>query len=154
VPSVFFNNLDAYANNYKHLQIKAVTKVEASGVNNFTIRANGDTGTNYSYHRLEGNGSTVSPAFGIDRTSLVIGNTQGQSNMFTMATIDILDFSSTIKTKTFKSLTAGHTPTYAQIGLYSSQWGSTKAITQLRCFVENGSSWSPGSRFSLYGFKG
>jgi hypothetical protein len=153
-PSVLFNNLDIYFGKYKHLQLKAVTKMEGSGVGNFIIRVNEDVGTNYSYHRLEGNGTSVSSASGINRSSLLMGNTQNQTNAFTMSVIDVLDFSSTSKTKTFKSFTGGHTTSYAQLGIYSSQWRSTSPITQLMCLVENGSSWSSGSRFSIYGFKG
>ena len=48
--SVTFSGLSAYATDYKHLQIRAVTQINKTTdtIENVFVRLNGDTGANYA----------------------------------------------------------------------------------------------------------
>jgi hypothetical protein len=64
--SVTFDNLSQYAGIYKHLQICFVAKSTNTDSNWWSIMTeiNGDTGSNYAFHRLVGDGSTVTSSAG------------------------------------------------------------------------------------------
>ncbi len=44
---------------YKHLQIRSVGRTTHSATQSAYVRLNSDTGSNYAFHTLEGNGSSV-----------------------------------------------------------------------------------------------
>ena len=45
---------------YKHLQLRLLTRTNRADTNDFmTIRFNGDSGSNYAYHSLYGNGASA-----------------------------------------------------------------------------------------------
>ena len=52
--SVTFSSIPS---TYKHLQIRAIAQFSGGGVSYVPITFNGDTGLNYSYHWIYGNGS-------------------------------------------------------------------------------------------------
>jgi hypothetical protein len=153
--SVTFSSLGDYASTYKHLQIRAVTRSSGSVSESVYFRFNGDTGSNYSWHGLNGSGSGASsfgyPDFSLMGLSLQPGS-NSPSNSFAFCTIDILDAYSTTKNKTARSL-AGFTGANNFIRLYSSSWRNTSALTSITILPE-ASSFATGSRFSIYGIKG
>lgn len=143
---------------YKHLQVRYVASYRDAYTDIYAapLRFNNDSGTNYSSHRLSGAstngyGLTVGvSSVGSANQSWIIPNFIGDSqkvNYFGVGIIDILDYSSTVKNKTTRTL-SGSAP-YGVI-LSSGSWMSTAAVTSLSLYGP----FIPGSRFSLYGIKG
>lgn len=152
--SVTFSNLNTYSN-YKHLQIRAVMQDDATtNLNRMDLQFNSDTGTNYTYHYLNGNGSSVSSSAGTSQNKLQFFDVitgSSDTNRFGAAIIDILDFSNTNKNKTVRSLGGGLGSSETDISLGSGVWLNTAAITSITIF--GNFSYTTGSRFSLYGVK-
>jgi hypothetical protein len=141
---------------YKHLQIRFTAR-HTSGTTSTTVlaRLNGDTGANYAWHRLRGNGSSVSSAGTNGETSLEITQAPGSgtaSNIFSAGIIDILDFSSTTKNTTVRTL-AGYPGTESYATLNSGLWLNTATVSSVS-LISNGTSFAVASRFSLYGSNG
>ena len=151
--SVTFSGLGTYASTYKHLQIRMVSKTSDASSLGVLTRFNSDTGSNYSWHVLLGNGSAVSSAAGTS-TTFMYGGIQPRSvdtaNAFGASVIDILDSYSTSKNKTIRSLSG---VIGSRIDLYSGNWRNTSSLTTIDIISENGS-FITASRFSLYGIKG
>lgn len=149
-----FTGLDSYTD-YKHLQLRALVKTTTSGTNldSFTMQFNGDSGSNYSYHALDGNGSSVSSNGFTSQTSIRFLDTLakgGDSGVFGADVIDILDFANTSKNKTVRALHGVPASSEQQITLTSGAWYNTAAITSIKFNVSN---TAAGSRFSLYGVR-
>jgi len=150
--SVSFSSLPT---GYKHLQIRmtARTSRTAFTVDQGILQFNSDTGTNYSWHNIKGDGSSVGSNKG-STVSLIelpfLPSQTATANNFGIAIIDILDWESTSKYKTTRTL--GGVATNA-IQLSSGLWRSTAAITGIQLSPQFGPNFKIGSRFSLYGIK-
>jgi len=159
--SVTFTGLASYSN-YKHLQIRALSKndLASNGNDLVQLNVNGDTGSNYASHRLFGNGAGVTSTANTSDTKINIYSepytgVPAYTGMFAAAVIDVLDFSSTSKKTTFRSLAGFHIPqtNSSQIGLYSGLYNSTSAITTITLKSGSSANLVTGSRFSLYGVR-
>ena len=154
--SVTFSSTAAWAN-YKHLQIRgAAVETAGGGIDSLIMRFNGDTAANYSWHGMYGINNSASAAGGNSSSTPYIAyiNADGASNQrFSPIIIDILEFSSTNKTKISRSLSSAIGSVDRGVTLKSTLWNSTAAITSI---VLSGASGNldAGSRFSLYGLKG
>jgi len=151
--SVTFSGLGAYSD-YKHLQIRMVSRSTSTSGNNVGFRMNGDTGSNYASHRLYGNGSGVFPssASSIDKALYYLQPiSSDDTGNFGSGIIDLLDFSSTSKTATLRWM-YGFQTTNSHVGLCSGLWNNTAAVTSLEIapFSDN---FAIGSRFSLVGIR-
>lgn len=140
---------------YKHLQIRAISAGDQNtGVR---IRFNGDTGSNYAYHLLQagaGYGTDVYTSSGISSTAGVIFDQQlGNSTNFNTSITDILDYTSTAKNKTTKTLSGVKGGPGGFMYLTSSLWASTSAITSIT-IKPNSFNFYDKSTFALYGIKG
>lgn len=156
-PSVTFTVIPS---TYKHLQIRGMARCASSTDRNLRLYVNGDTtNSNYKQHWLYGNGSgtgnseanTVSPQIGY------LPMSSDTSGMFGVTVTDILDYTSTNKTKTVRSLFGwdGNGSTSGIVALGSGfQTSSTSAITSLTIQMSNGSNLAEYSHFALYGIKG
>jgi len=157
--SVTFTGLGSYSD-YKHLQIRATGRSARAdtGSEALLITLNGDTGSNYAWHRLRGFNYSVSSAAGSAQTAInldrLMPNNNEASGIFGSAVIDFLDFSSISKNTTLRAL-AGANPAGANptIGLFSGLYNSTSAVTSITLQVAFGFNLTAGSRFSLYGVK-
>jgi hypothetical protein len=154
--SVTFSSLSSYSATYKHLQIRSVARSTVAVTNmGYRIRFNGGASTDYSFHRLLGNGSTVSSYADAAATYFyitggVVGST-GTANSFGVSVIDILDAFNTSKNTTTRTLNGNN----GNIGLDSAGWFNTAAIDSIVMEADAGSpDFVSGSRFSLYGIKG
>lgn len=115
------------------------------------MRANGDTGSNYSYRTVRGNGSAGSSEQQSNQTQVRIAvavdtsTGAGDENIIT----HIMSYSNTTTFKTFigRANQAG-TATETNV----SMWRSTSAINQLDIGL-TGSTFVSGSTFNLYGIK-
>jgi len=155
--SVTFSGLGTSAAAYKHLQLRVVARSDNATVyEEMYIQANGDTGSNYVRHSLQGNGSAVSSNALTPPTNMEVGSILGNSaasGAFGVAVIDILDFANTSKNKTFRSISGRNATGQDNINLRSGLWMSTSAITSLTVNKIFGANFITGSRFSLYGLK-
>lgn len=144
---------------YKHLQIRGIARCAASTDRNLRLFVNGDTNNaNYKQHWLYGNGSsaasennTISPQIGY------LPMSSDTSGIFGATITDILDYTSTNKTKTVRALFGwdGNGSTSGLVSLGSGfQTSSTSAVSSLTIQMSNGSNLAEFSSFALYGIKG
>ena len=140
---------------YKSLQIRGIAMaVNATYTRNWNMTFNSDTGTNYAYHYLLGNGSTASAGGGATNANTLSGlSVAGSSLANTPAPmiIDIIDYANTNKNKTVKSLTGvnNNGGGAQEVTISSGLWMSTAAITSIQLVI-NGV-YAAGSKFTLYG---
>jgi hypothetical protein len=125
------------------------------------IYLNGDnTLSNYSAHRLTGNGSSVSSGYlANDNYFIRVDGSGSPANAFGAAVVDFLDpFAAGVKNKTVRSLSGHSSPDAGgapgkHVTLTSLLWRNTASLTSIR--IESlDSVLVSGSRFSLYGIKG
>ena len=152
---VTFNNLEAYASTYKHLQIRLTARTDRASQTGdvLTVRFNDDSGSNYAYHQLYGNGSSVI-SNGVSSSTEMwlwrIAAPLSTPNAFGGMVIDILDPYSA-KNKTVRAL-AGLAATN-DIYINSGLWNNTASLASIT-LDQLGNNFVAGSRFSLYGIKG
>lgn len=142
---------------FKHLQIRYVGRTDNSASSrNYYIRLNSDSGANYAYHRLYGDGSVVGAEGYASQTeaycfSSMPGALAG-TNTMGVAITDLLDYSSSTKNKTLRTLHAFDNNGSGNINLSSGLWMSTSAVTSITIVMANGN-WTTASTFALYGIK-
>ena len=155
VASVTFSGIPS---GYKHLQIRYIARSDnANNVNSGTgIQFNSDSGSNYSSHAVDGDGSTAGTVAYPSQTYMFNFLTAGgnaTSNVFGAGIIDVLDYASTNKYKTLRALNGIDNNGSGIVRLTSGLWMSTSAVTSI--FIDNrgGNLYSQYSTFSLYGVK-
>lgn len=141
---------------YKHLQIRGI--IRESGA--YTIRSlkmniNSDTSTQYSSHNLIGDGSTATAGATTGAGYGVIGYAPGTnvgSSIYGGVVIDITDYASTTKNKTFRIFNGYDSNGGGSVYLASSAWygGTSSAVTDIQ-FSTAGTSFAAGSTLALYG---
>jgi len=136
---------------YKHLQIRYIVKVsDGFGLG---LQFNSDTGSNYTRHRLQGNGSAASATGGGGQTIMNFNSGNGYPD-FGAGIIDILDYTSTNKAKTVRVLDGIDQNGSGAILLESGLWYATPAaITSIQLKQLGSGVFSQYSSFALYGVK-
>jgi hypothetical protein len=137
---------------YTHLQLRYIFKHDSTETTT-KIQLNSDTGNNYTRHRLTSDGSSVSSAAATSTSFIGSGSASGTANIFSVAVLDILDYTNTNKYKTLRLLTGFDTNGGGSIQLLSSLWMNTNAITSIKFFFDSGN-FAQYSHFALYGIKG
>lgn len=149
--SVTFSSIPS---TYKHLQVRSISLASSSQL---SIRAqfNGDTGGNYAWHTLYGDGAGAYANYnGATQNyigSFARGGTSG--SIFGASVVDILDYSNTSKNKTTRSLSGVDANGSGIVWLSSGLWQSTAAISSILLYPESGT-LSQYTTFALYGIKG
>lgn len=145
---------------YKHLQLRIVTRNDrsAGNVTGVRLRFNGVSTSSYSRHILQGFGGGVFSGASTSQTQIELDSsptTALASGIFDAQVVDILDYASTSKNTTIRSLSGKHIDITNNntIGLISGAYLSTDAITSIGIDLFS-NSFVAGSRFSLYGVKG
>jgi len=145
---------------FSHLQVRCFMKKAGTGNDSFSLlNFNNDTGNNYATHYLLGTGSvTAAGANAPSVGNIFAGVTWGtgssvSSSTFSAAVIDVLDYASTAKYKTTRTLTGIDGNGAGQIDLVSGLWLNTAAINRLD-ITGNGGNFTQYSSFALYGIKG
>lgn len=141
---------------YQHLQVRIIGRRSGTGTtfDQQYLQFNNDTGANYAWHYLSGDGSAVlatGTSSSTSGTGLIIPRGGTTASTFSATIIDIHDYASTSKNKTVKSITGYDVNGSGQIWLTSSLWINTNAITSIK-FVTD--ALAAGSTFALYGIKG
>lgn len=148
--TIDFNSIPS---TFKHLQIRFLTKTSGSGsVGIMAWRFNGDSGNNYAVHGISGNGSSVGTEVSNSRSDIYI---YGGYSDFGAGVIDILDYNSTTKTKTVRTLNGFDMNGSGRIELFSGLWlNSSGGITSISFRDFYGGNFAQYSSFALYGIKG
>ena len=144
---------------YKHLQIRGIAADTGTGLFDITMRFNGDSTSNYAGHQLNGNGSSASastlggtPPVSTMYPFYTTGTAGGTSSIFGAMVLDILDYSSVNKNKTWRSLSGSDSNGSGLILLRSGLWmNSSSAINTITFSPTN--SFAQYSSFTLYGVK-
>ena len=101
--TITFDNI---AGTYQYLQLRILARdTQATTGRSRTITANNDTGSNYARHQLTGDGSTVSAGGQGSLTSIgtySIPAASATADIHGVYIIDLHDYASTTKTKTFR----------------------------------------------------
>ena len=120
---------------YEHLQIRAYCRTdEAALLSSLGLRLNSDSGSNYAYHLLLGNGSTATASRVASAVRIIPGYCPGSTataNIFGVFVIDILDYASTNKNKTIRSLNGEDRNGAGNATFASGLWMSTSAVTSI-----------------------
>lgn len=134
---------------YKHLQVRWITR-SSGGAYNPLIKFNGDSGNNYSWHYLDGNGTSVNVGGATTTNSILIAGVQNTANIFSTAIMDILDYKETTKYKTIKILQGADYNGSGSVDLWSGNWRSNSVVSSITFVTYN----AEYSQFALYGIKG
>lgn len=137
---------------YSHLQIRG-TFFDGIGYS-VKMRFNSDTGSNYAYHGLKGDGATAYASAGANPIDfmLIISTNGSVTDIPAVAIIDIHDYASTTKNKTIRTFNGRDENGSGEVELRSGLWQSTSAITRIDISV-NGS-FTNVTKLALYGIKG
>jgi hypothetical protein len=146
---------------YTHLQIRCLTQDDRGTypISEVKLNFNSDTGTNYSYHQLAGDGGSIY-GYGFTSTSFIqleIGGTT-TGGTFGSMNIDVLDYANTNKYKTTRALcgemtNASYAGYYGIVALNSGNWRSTSAITSITLASRFATKFTQYSHFALYGIR-
>jgi hypothetical protein len=127
-----------------------VTEILGDGGNATALqRFNGDSGPNYPYVFMSGNGTSPSSSSGAGDQQFY--GSGGSSTIKGLATHQIFDYTATDKHKTV--LTTRYQVSTGAVATFASRWGNTASVTQIDIFPL-GSNFAAGSTFYLYGIAG
>lgn len=135
---------------YTHLQIRGITRHTTE--NNDYMQFNADTGSNYSWHELWGDGASAFSSNGTSQSFMKVGYGFTTADCFGVSIIDILDYTNTNKYKTIKASVGSTNNTDAYVLFRSGNWRSTNAITSIKIYPTTGN-FSQYSTYALYGVK-
>jgi hypothetical protein len=135
----------AISGTYTDLRLVAVGS-SSSASTTVRMRVNSDTGTNYSWTDLYGDGSVAASVRSSNDTSLYL------ASVGTGQTTNIADFMSYANTNVNKTVLVSNSRSDSVVQLFAELWGSTSAITSIEVYISSGS-FTDGFTLSLYGIK-
>jgi hypothetical protein len=143
---------------YKHLQIRALNHNSASSLGEICVRLGTNataviSTTSYSYHRIDGSGSGAFAANGSSVTYMSCAycpSTAISSTIMGVIVIDILDYTSSTKNKTIRSIGGYDANGSGQSSFSSGLLNVTGAIQSVSVFSSSGGT-SANNTFALYG---
>jgi hypothetical protein len=149
---------------YKHLQIRVFAQCNRGtvGVDALKFTFNGVGGTSYTTHQLRGDGANPAVANADNNQPLMAaGRTVGTSagGSFGVAIIDILDYASTVKYKTAKTL--GGVDVNGTVGSVGGAisfnsglfMDTSNPISSVVFTPDGGTAFNQHSSFALYGIR-
>jgi len=145
---------------YKHLQLRIIARTTFNSYDDYlSMRFNGDSGANYTYHGIYAQNAIPPAAYGGGNQTILslqrVAGATAPANTFGIVIADILDYTSANKFKTFKNLGGCENNTQGSVYLHSGVWQNTAAITSVQIFGGNASSTLVQySHFALYGIRG
>jgi hypothetical protein len=151
---------------YKHLQIRYIAKTTFgpgfAAYYALSLTFNGDTGSNYSSHRLVNEVNTAYAYAQANQTEItnlafMTPSPTFLNNIMGAGIIDIADYQSTTKNKTVRAFSgvdsnSSTTDQTGSINIGSGLWRNTNAITSIT--INPFQNFTTTSVFSLYGIKG
>ena len=146
---------------YTHLQVRVMTHDSgATSPIDIALRVGSsttavDSGSNYAWHRLYGNGTGAYSDNGTSQSFISCAFCPGSgisSSIMGIAVIDILDYTNTNKYKTVRSLGGYDANGSGNANFHSGIWLNTAAIQSLSVFAGSGGT-TANNIFALYGIK-
>ena len=151
---IVFNNIPQI---YQDLMIVVSARsAGSSSTGSIEGRFNGDTGSNYSWTWMQGNGTSAISGRGSNATVLVLGRAAGSStasNFFCTAVTHILNYSNTSTNKTVIERGADDQNGSGVVEMWISLWRSTAAITSITMATPGQTNFAAGSTATLYGIR-
>jgi hypothetical protein len=142
---------------YKHLQIRALYKVNNTNSGSSRITYNGDSGNNYSSHYLIGDGSSASAGAVTSSPFAWVGVGEQSTSNFSVSVLDVLDYANVSKNKTHRALSGVDNNGSGVIVLTSGAWLNTSAINSITLTPQSNTTptntYLQYSQFDLYGIK-
>jgi len=139
---------------YSHLQIRGIARgTKSSTVAFLNMKLNSDTGTNYAYHILQGDGASAVGSAVANDTFMDWARYPAASataSIFGASVIDILDYGNTNKFKTVRYLGNYDANGSGYLEFRSGLWRSTSAISTITFSWDSGD-FAQYSTFALYG---
>jgi len=155
--SVTFSSLGSY----EHLQLRISAKSDRSATytnDDIKLNLNGDTGSNYSYHRMTGEDSTAGATGAASDTFIKVSSIQSDAGLsgatnYGGLVVDIFDYADDGNKNTTVMGTSGLTE--APIGknrvtFFMGMWNNTDDVTSIALAPANGD-FIRGSEITLYG---
>jgi hypothetical protein len=144
---------------YTHLQLRWIGRSARTAVeDNFRITLNSDSGTNYTSHYLAGDGAAVYAGSEGASINAIRSGAQAAANagasIFSAGVFDLLDYSTTTKYKTARTLTGYDNNGSGAIAFQSGLWMNTAAVSSITIVTSTGVNFNQHSSFALYGIKG
>lgn len=139
---------------YQHLQVRVFARsTNAAAGQSLTISLNSDTTSgNYYFHRLRGDGSSaLADAYSGEREIMFLPANTALASTFAVGIIDILDYTSTNKNKTIRSLNGRDLNGSGTVALQSELYSATPAAVTTLTLTANLAQYS---QIALYGIKG
>ena len=157
--TVTFSNIPS---TYTHLQIRGILRsTYTSNATDFmSMKFNSDsTASNYSVHRLTGNGTSASAGASANDFYLPFDYPANSvtAGVFSGMVIDILDYASTTKNKTSRILTGYDANGSGALSLVSQAWynsGTAINSIQFQDYTVYNANFAQYSSFALYGIRG
>jgi hypothetical protein len=143
----FTNIPQGYTDLVLVVQAKSTTGAQAWDIAYVQV-GNGsvDTGTNYSWTRIRGDGSTATSTRATNQVSWSLPASGTDNVGSTVGELHIQNYSNTT---TFKTSLGKQSAT--DVIRYANLWRSTSAITNIKIYSYTGSAWASSSIFTLYG---
>jgi hypothetical protein len=130
---------------YTDLVLVTSGSISSSADRGLQFRVNGDTGTNYSWTYLDGDGSTAS-------SGRQTGDTSGNAGLASTSTIvtSIAQFLNYSNTTTFKTVLSRGSNAGSRVRASVNLWRNTSAITSITIF-DSAFNLNTGYTLTLYG---
>ena len=145
---------------YTDLKVLVSTRQNNTGMR---VRFNSDTGTNYSWRRLEGNGtvaaSNSNTTYGSPYNTFIYWSMQNQTidtaNTFSNGEMYIPNYAGSTQKSLLADSVAENNATTAYMAMQAGLWTGTAAITTITLSPDTGTSplFQQYSTFTLYGIK-
>ena len=143
---------------FKHLQLRIIARTayvdtNSGGILNF----NSDSGANYAWHRMYGDGGTPTANGNASATFARVDRMPGSTatgSVFGAFIVDILDYANTSKNKTLRSLGGYDANGNGWASFNSSLWINNSAISSITFANADSGNLVQYSQVALYGIKG
>jgi hypothetical protein len=120
------------------------------------ITFNGDTGSNYSFTYVGGNGTSASSSRSSNTAfipSAGLASWTTVANSPGIYSFNVMNYSNTTTYKTTIGRNGHATGSFASTDAVVGLWRNTNAITSITLTVRNSGTFATGSTFTLYGIK-
>jgi hypothetical protein len=146
---------------YKSLQIRTTARQSSGTLTTsawFKMQFNSDTtAANYTMHGIQGTGAAAQGNWGFtsngEITAYYVAGNSAASNIFGVGITDIIDYASTTKNKTVRSIGGNDQNGSGSIFLSSGLWVNTAAINRIDVYGSQTNSFAAGTTIALYGVK-
>lgn len=142
--------------NFQDLMLVISARSSSSSSGSIEARFNGDSGSNYSWTYLQGNGSSALSGRGSNSTVSVVGRATGSatlSNLFASSISHILNYSNTVTNKTIIERAANDESGSGVTEEWISLWRSSLPITSITMACPGQTNFAVGSTATLYGIR-